>query len=196
MPNSSRALRASPRYLAVSTGSSPIYPYRVRKIDSQGQPTSDIVEINSTNPDTNAWAQYERNDVDVAGFCELFESEATALGFTIPGQEVLDCLKTEIRPFMVDAVRQTLCQRSVVASEQNLQAFCSQSFDALCGEHGLTGPGTSNDQGTAIPSQVVEDTDLFSSEIDKTGADIGDSIDEERPKGDGGFQQVDNRCYL
>jgi len=68
-------------------------------------PADTIRKINSTNPDSNAWAQYERNDVDVAGFCELFEAEAMALGYEIPGQEVLDCLKTEIRPFMIDAVR-------------------------------------------------------------------------------------------
>jgi putative hydrolase of the HAD superfamily len=73
--------------------------------ERRGVPADTIRKINSTDPDTNAWAQYERNDVGVAGFCELFESEASALGFDIAGQDVLDCLKTEIRPFMVDAVR-------------------------------------------------------------------------------------------
>lgn len=73
--------------------------------ERRGVPADTIRKINSTNPDTNAWAQYERSDVDVAGFCELFEAEAATLGFEIPGQEVLDCLKTEIRPFMVDALR-------------------------------------------------------------------------------------------
>ena len=33
--------------LEVSTGSTPVYPYRVRKVDSFGQPTTDIIEINS-----------------------------------------------------------------------------------------------------------------------------------------------------
>jgi len=33
--------------LEVGTGSTPIYPYRVRKLDSFGQPTTDILEINS-----------------------------------------------------------------------------------------------------------------------------------------------------
>jgi putative hydrolase of the HAD superfamily len=73
--------------------------------ERRGVPADTIRRINSTNPDTNAWAQYERNDVDVAGFCELFEAEAAAIGYEIPGQEVLDCLKTEIRPFMLDAIR-------------------------------------------------------------------------------------------
>ena len=33
--------------LEVSTGSSPIYPYRIREVDSFGQPTSKILEINT-----------------------------------------------------------------------------------------------------------------------------------------------------
>ena len=32
-----------------------------------GAPADTIRKINSTNPDTNAWAQFERNDVDVVG---------------------------------------------------------------------------------------------------------------------------------
>jgi len=71
----------------------------------RGVPPDTIRRINSTNPDSNAWAKFERSDVDVAGFCGLFEAEAAALGYEIPGQEVLDCLRTEIRPFMLDAVR-------------------------------------------------------------------------------------------
>lgn len=70
-----------------------------------GVPADTIRMINSTNPDTNAWAQYERNDVGHAEFCDLFEAEATDRGYTISGRAVLDCIKTEIRPFMVEALR-------------------------------------------------------------------------------------------
>ena len=70
-----------------------------------GVPADTIRTINSTNPDTNAWAQYERNDVDHDAFCELFEAEAAALGYEISGGAVLECIKTEVRPFMVDALR-------------------------------------------------------------------------------------------
>ena len=87
-----------------------------------GAPADTIRKINSTNPDTNAWAKYERNDVDVAGFSELFEAEAAALGYEIPGQEVLACLKTELRPFMVDAVR--------TISEHYRTAMLTNNFSA------------------------------------------------------------------
>jgi len=100
----------------------------------QGVPADTIRRINSTNPDSNAWAQYERNDVDVAGFCELFEAEAGALGFEIAGQDVLDCLKTEIRPFMVEAVRKV--------GERYRTAMLTNNFsagdDPGSGSHGDT----------------------------------------------------------
>jgi putative hydrolase of the HAD superfamily len=91
-----------------------------------------IRKINSTNPDANAWAQYERNDVDAAGFCELFEAEASVLGFDIAGQEVLDCLKTEIRPFMVDAVRKIRANFRTAMLTNNFSA----GDDPGSGSHG------------------------------------------------------------
>lgn len=95
-------------------------------------PADTIRKINSTDPDTNAWAQYERNDVDVAGFCELFEAEAAALGFEIPGQEVLDCLKTEIRPFMIDALRKVAASYRTAMLTNNFSA----GDDPGSGSHG------------------------------------------------------------
>ncbi len=102
--------------------------------ERRGVPTDTIRRINSTNPDNNAWAQYERNDVDVAGFSALFEAEAAALGYDIPGQEVLDCLKTEIRPFMVDAVRTIRQQYRTAMLTNNFSA----GDDPGSGSHGDT----------------------------------------------------------
>lgn len=102
--------------------------------ERRGVPADTIRKINSTNPDTNAWAQYERNDVDVAGFSALFEAEAQALGYQIPGQEVLDCLQTEIRPFMVDAVRKVSKQFRTAMLTNNFSA----GDDPGSGSHGDT----------------------------------------------------------
>jgi len=102
--------------------------------ERRGVPADTIRKINSTNPDSNAWAQYERNDVDVAGFSELFEAEAGSLGYEIPGQEVLDCLKTEIRPFMVDAVRKIREQYRTAMLTNNFSA----GDDPGSGSHGET----------------------------------------------------------
>jgi putative hydrolase of the HAD superfamily len=61
--------------------------------------------LNARNPDENAWARLERSEVDMAGFCELFEAEALAAGHAIVGADVLALLSGELRPEMVEAVR-------------------------------------------------------------------------------------------
>ncbi|MGY2074763.1 HAD-IA family hydrolase [Blastococcus sp. SYSU DS0828] len=70
-----------------------------------GLPEGLIRQLNSTDPDTNAWARFERNELDVAGFCAAFEAEAAALGHRIEAARVLAALQGELRPAMVTAVR-------------------------------------------------------------------------------------------
>lgn len=69
-----------------------------------GLPAGLIRQINSTNPDTNAWARLERNEVDRAGFAGLFEAEAKALGYEVSAPAVLACLDGRLRPRMVSAI--------------------------------------------------------------------------------------------
>jgi len=71
---------------------------------SHGLPDGFIRSINATDPDTNAWARLERNEVDVDAFAPLFEAEAAALGQLVDAHEVLACLSGEIRPSMVIAL--------------------------------------------------------------------------------------------
>ncbi|WP_104526064.1 HAD-IA family hydrolase [Blastococcus atacamensis] len=70
-----------------------------------GLPEHLIHRLNSTNPDTNAWARYERNELDVAGFSAAFEAEAAELGHRIDAARVLAALHGDVRPAMVAAVR-------------------------------------------------------------------------------------------
>src|SRR4051812_44434548 len=70
-----------------------------------GLPDGFIRTINATNPDSNAWAKLERGEVDMEGFCELFEAEAAALGHPVEGQAVLGLLSGAVRPHMVEALR-------------------------------------------------------------------------------------------
>ena len=48
-----------------------------------------IRKINSTDPDTNAWAKFERSQITREDFLELFASEAAALGYTVDSERVL-----------------------------------------------------------------------------------------------------------
>ncbi len=68
-------------------------------------PDGFIRSVNATDPDTNAWARLERNEVDLDGFATAFEAESVALGHPVPGNDVLGLLAGEVRPEMVEAVR-------------------------------------------------------------------------------------------
>ena len=71
----------------------------------QGLPSGFIRTVNSTNPDTNAWANLERGAVDIGSFAEAFEAEARELGHKVDGRVVLALLGGDVRPAMVEAVR-------------------------------------------------------------------------------------------
>jgi putative hydrolase of the HAD superfamily len=73
--------------------------------ETHGLPAGFLRRVNATNPDTNAWAKLERNQVGLKEFCTLFETEARALGGEVRGMDVLACLRGELRPAMVEAVR-------------------------------------------------------------------------------------------
>jgi putative hydrolase of the HAD superfamily len=85
---------------------------------ARGLPDGFLRRVNSVNPDTNAWAQLERNELSPAGFDTLFESESRALGHAVPGREVLALLAGEVRPRMVAAL-QTCKQHFRVACITN-----------------------------------------------------------------------------
>ena len=64
-----------------------------------------IRRINSTNPDANAWARFEKGEVDVAGFAEAFRAEALAMGFDLDPHAILASLRGETCVEMVEAAR-------------------------------------------------------------------------------------------
>ncbi|MGH1504289.1 MAG: HAD-IA family hydrolase [Acidimicrobiales bacterium] len=82
---------------------SPFEAFETYEADN-GLPDGLIRTINSTNPDDNAWAKFERNDVDVAGFAELFEAEAAERGHTVDGRKILELIHGDIRPEMVEGL--------------------------------------------------------------------------------------------
>jgi putative hydrolase of the HAD superfamily len=71
---------------------------------ARGLPLDHIRRVNATNPDANAWALLERNDVTPAQFDDLFAAESAALGHRVPGADVLALLSGEVRPQMVAAL--------------------------------------------------------------------------------------------
>lgn len=70
----------------------------------RGLPHDFVRMVNSTNPDDNAWAKFERAEIDVEGFDALFAAEAEALGHALEGAAVIACLAGDVRPYMVNAL--------------------------------------------------------------------------------------------
>lgn len=70
-----------------------------------GLPANFIRTLNATNSDDNAWARFERGELDRDGFVAAFEAESSAAGQAVSGLRVLEALKGDVRPAMVDALR-------------------------------------------------------------------------------------------
>jgi putative hydrolase of the HAD superfamily len=83
---------------------SPMHAFAAYEVEA-GLPAGLIRRLNSTDPDTNAWARFERNELDAAGFSAAFEAEAAAAGHRLDASRVLAALRGELRPSMVAAVR-------------------------------------------------------------------------------------------
>lgn len=77
----------------------------------RGLPTDFIRSVNAVNGDTNAWAQFERNDIDAATFDRLFREEALERGHDVPGADVLGLLAGSIREPVVSALK--VCKSKV-----------------------------------------------------------------------------------
>lgn len=67
-------------------------------------PNDFLRRVNATNPDSNAWALLERNEVTPRQFDDLFAAESASLGHRVPGAHVLKLLAGDIRPEMVAAL--------------------------------------------------------------------------------------------
>jgi putative hydrolase of the HAD superfamily len=72
--------------------------------EERGLPVDFIRRVNAADPHDNAWARFERAEIDAAAFDEAFAVEAEALGHELRGAEVLAVLAGAIRPEMVAAL--------------------------------------------------------------------------------------------
>jgi putative hydrolase of the HAD superfamily len=71
----------------------------------RGLPANIIRNTNASNHFENAWAKFERAEIDLDTFDELFAAESRALGAEVRGKDVLPLLSGELRPEMVEALR-------------------------------------------------------------------------------------------
>lgn len=72
---------------------------------ARGLPHDFIRTVNATNPHDNAWALFERAEITAAEFDAMFRKEALALGHDVPGADVLPLLSGDVRPAVVQALK-------------------------------------------------------------------------------------------
>jgi putative hydrolase of the HAD superfamily len=88
----------------------------------RGLPADIIRRTNTANHLENAWAKFERAEVDVETFDRLFASESLALGAEVRGRDVLPLLSGDLRPEMVEALRRIKSKFKTGCITNNLPA--------------------------------------------------------------------------
>ena len=91
-------------------------------------PQGTVRRINSTNPDDNAWARFERRQVDAEQFGRLFEAEAAAQGYIVDAARILEGLHGTLRPTMVEALRRCSDRLRTGMLTNNITPIDSQPF--------------------------------------------------------------------
>src|SRR6185437_7721615 len=88
----------------------------------RGLPADIIRRTNAANHLENAWAKFERAEVDIETFDRVFAAESRALGAEVRGRDVLPLLTGELRPEMVEALRRIRSKFKTGCITNNLPA--------------------------------------------------------------------------
>ena len=88
----------------------------------RGLPTDIIRRTNANNHWENAWAKFERAEVDIDTFDHLFAAESLALGAEVRGKDVLPLLSGDLRPEMVEALERVKAKFKTGCITNNLPA--------------------------------------------------------------------------
>jgi putative hydrolase of the HAD superfamily len=88
----------------------------------RGLPTDIIRRTNAANHWENAWAKFERAEVDIEAFDELFAAESLAFGAEVRGKDVLPLLSGDLRPEMVEALKRVKAKSKTGCITNNLPA--------------------------------------------------------------------------
>ena len=87
-----------------------------------GLPADIIRRTNAENHWENAWAKFERAEVDIEAFDHLFAAESLALGAEVRGKDVLPLLSGDLRPEMVEALKRVKLKFKTGCITNNLPA--------------------------------------------------------------------------
>jgi putative hydrolase of the HAD superfamily len=88
----------------------------------RGLPADIIRRTNAANHLENAWAKFERAEIDIETFDRLFAAESLALGAEVRGHDVLPLLSGDLRPEVVEALRRIKTEFKTGCITNNLPA--------------------------------------------------------------------------
>jgi putative hydrolase of the HAD superfamily len=88
----------------------------------RGLPADIIRRTNANNHWENAWAKFERAEVDLEAFDQLFATESLAFGAEVRGKDVLPLLSGDLRPEMIKALRRIKAKFKTGCITNNLPA--------------------------------------------------------------------------
>jgi putative hydrolase of the HAD superfamily len=94
----------------------------------RGLPADIIRRTNAANHLENAWARFERAEVDFATFDQLFADESRSFGAEVRGKDVLPLLQGDLRPEMVEALRRMKARCKTGCITNNLPANATGSI--------------------------------------------------------------------
>jgi putative hydrolase of the HAD superfamily len=99
----------------------------------RGLPADIIRRTNAANHLENAWAKFERAEVDIETFDKLFAEESKALGAEVRGKDVLPLLQGDLRPEMVEALKRikVRCKTGCITNNLPANAMGSTSGRSL-----------------------------------------------------------------
>jgi putative hydrolase of the HAD superfamily len=94
----------------------------------RGLPVDIIRRTNAANHLENAWAKFERAEVDIEAFDELFATESLALGAEVRGKDILPLLSGDLRPEMVEALKRVKAKLKTGCITNNVPANAIGSY--------------------------------------------------------------------
>ena len=123
---------------------------------AHGLPHDLVRRINTLNPDTNAWARLERSELSADAFDRAFDEESRALGYSIPGRDILAILSGSLRPRVVGAFK-----------------ACKAKFKVGCiTNNAPTGQGPSMTSSPEKAREIAEVFSLFDHVIESSKAGL------------------------
>src|SRR6202012_1197571 len=99
----------------------------------RGFPVDIIRRTNAANHLENAWAKFERAEIDVEAFDRLFAEESRQVGAEVRGKEGLPLLPGDLRPEVVEALKRikARCKTGCITNNLPANAIGSSSGRTL-----------------------------------------------------------------